>query len=181
MKRKVALIVGHRPDAPGAVSRDGLTEYDYNSKVVARVAELLRESSVVEPVIVHRGSYATLPNDVNATGADFAISFHANGYSNALATGTEALYWHSSTKGAAMAAVLLREMLQALGLRDRGIKPITSGERGSRILKGTAMPCVIVEPFFLTNQQDKQIAVSKQDALVDAYVRAITQIAEQLV
>lgn len=171
--RKVALIIGHSEQSQGAANANGMTEWKYNNELVIVVADQLRKCGSVSPVIVERDTYADLPGKVNATGADIAVSFHANAF-NTQATGSEVLYWHNSENGKRLAQEMQQAAITTLGLDDRGVKSIGQASgRGAHILRWTAMPCVIVEPFFIDNDSDLAIAQEKQQALAVRYARAI--------
>lgn len=171
-----ALVVGHTPDAPGAVSVADVTEFAFNSSLAPAVADAVTACDVQ---IVYRGrpnDYWGLPRKVNATGADFAIELHFNAASPA-AHGTETLYASTSQAGMALAMVVHQEVLSALALRDRGIRPRTPEDRGGRFLWGTVMPAVIAEPFFGSNEVDWVRAISLREGLIRAYAHAIDRYA----
>jgi len=168
---KVALIIGHTPSSPGACNNEsGLCEYRFNAPLAADVQSLLG----VDSVIVERNTYERLPADVNATGADIAVSMHANAGPGP-ASGSEVLHWHSSTDGATLAACLQSQFLEALDLSDRGTKPRRFGDRGGHLLGRTSMPCVICEPFFIDNDTDLQRAIDRKQSLARAYATGIQQ------
>lgn len=176
---KIAIIVGHTPSSPGAVNaRSGISEWDFNDPLAREIAHLINTTcNGHEAVLVYRdlpNDYNGLPSKVNRQQPDAIISLHANGHSTQAATGTEMLYWHSSQKGKELAGLLQQEVLSALGLRDRGLKPIhDEKERGGKLLFRTRAPCVICEPFFITTDDDLETAQAGRDALIDAYVTAI--------
>ena len=175
---KAAIIIGHTPASPGATSRRGyVTEWNYNSFL----APLIEDRAASDCIIVERGlpnDYDGLPAKVNATGADFAIELHANAF-NGEASGTEMLYWHSSTKGKQLAEILQTEILRALGLRHRGIKPCRRADRGGYLLQKTRMPCVIAEPFFIDHDGDLEAATRGMCRLAEAYASAIDHYASE--
>ncbi len=99
---------------------------------------------------------------------DFIISLHCNAY-NKQVSGTEVLYYHRSTKGKQAASILQAKLIEALSLPARGIKARTTEDRGGYLLKYTAAPCIISEPFFIDNDDDLKVATEKRDRLVSAY------------
>lgn len=177
---RVALIVGHRESAQGAVSVDGTSEWDFNRALVERIAE---EVDGAEVVIVyrgdHRGAYSDLPAKVNELDVAAAVSMHFNSF-NGHATGSEVLHYPGSTGGMQLAEAFLVEFIEALNLPNRGTKARGRDGRGGTLLAGTAMPCVICEPFFGDNPHDWQRATSRSDLLASAYARAISQYASTL-
>lgn len=177
--KTVALLAGHSTTDLGAVNpRTGHTEYGYNSFLVDLIADELARVGYVKPIIVHRESYSALPAKVNSTGADMAFEFHCNAF-NGKASGTEMLYWHSSAKGRVMAEELQQAALCALALPDRGVKAIDSKARGGHLLRGTKMPCVIVESFFIDNDKDLRVGLDRQLQLAQAYAGAIEALCDE--
>jgi len=168
---KVALIIGHTPSSPGACNDEaGVCEYPFNAPLAAGIeADLGIDAQVIE-----RDTYERLPEQVNATGADMAVSMHANAGPGP-ASGTEVLHWHTSAEGRRLAAELQAQFLEALGLPDRGTKPRRFGDRGGHLLGHTSMACVIAEPFFIDNGSDLQTAQERKGDLRRAYVRGIHQ------
>ena len=155
MKRAL-LIIGHSPKKQGAYNKThDITEFSINERIVLDLAEQIK--LFCEPVVVYRDvTYGELPNKVNKIGGDVAISFHCNAF-NKKAKGHEVLYYHKSKKGKEYASLLNSKLAKNIGhlTVDRGIKPKTSSDRGGHILKKTAMPCILVESFFMDN--DKEI------------------------
>lgn len=170
--KTVALIIGHSQESQGAANANGMTEWKYNTELVAAIADQLRKCGSVKPIIVERDTYADLPDKVNATGADIAVSFHANAF-NTEVSGSEVLYYHRSIAGKQLAQDIQQAAIVTLGLTDRGIKPKDESDRGGHMLRHTTMPCVIVEPFFIDNDSDLTIGFRKQNALAVRYARAI--------
>lgn len=178
--KTVALIVGHKVTSKGAVNeKTGLTEFGFNDVLAGIVADaLIAQNTGVQPVIIYRDTYEGLPSKVNATKADIAVSLHCNAF-NTKASGSEVLYFAGSENGQKLASLFQKEVVAALQTKDRGIKPIahdymgSKGDRGGWLVQKTAMPCVIVEPFFIDNDTELNNANSKHSELVQAYVNAI--------
>lgn len=174
---KVALIIGHSNHSQGASNkRHKITEFMYNSRLVFDISQKL---DFCEWAIVHREDYKSLPERVNSTKADLAISFHCNAY-NQEVSGTETLYYHSSMIGKKIAKQMQVLVSQVLHLPNRGIKPKHTEDRGGYILRYTNMPCILTEPFFIDNDSDLEIANSKHKELVAAYVAVIRNTHENL-
>ena len=150
-----ALVIGHKRASPGASNRaSGLTEFSFNE---ALAFEIEMEVSGLHVQKVYRRTYSSLPGDINELNPDFIISLHCNAFDES-ATGTEVLYYHRSTQGKLAAEILRDHLVNALGLKNRGIRPKTSEDRGGYLLRYTAAPCVIAEPFFIDNDSDLEIA-----------------------
>ena len=175
----ISLIVGHSYKSQGAVNENsGTTEFSFNEPFAMLVADLLMEEGFGVNIIYREGSYKELPDTVNSTNADIAISLHCNAF-NKKQNGTETLHYVNSTNGKRLAGLLQNEIVKCLGLKDRGLKPCQAkrigraGDRGGYLLKHTAMPCVITEPFFIDCDKSLALAKEKADDLAQAYVVAI--------
>ena len=175
MSMKVGLIVGHSNVSQGASNpTNGITEFQVNDYIARRIAMTLDEAGDIVPVTIYRNSYATLPGEVNRTDVDLSLSLHCNAFNNT-ASGTEMLYYHNSRRGKAFAEILQEKVVGALGLRDRGIKPKHSEDRGGYILRETSMPCVIAEPFFIDNDSDFARVEQNAEAFIRSYAISITE------
>ena len=182
-KKKVALVVGHSYKDPGAVNTDrtnGLLtkEYDYNDAVVKAIIEVLKLSTVVEPILVKRDDtpYSELPNKVNALNPLLIIEFHCNAVADPKAGGTETLY-SGSAKSKPIAAMLQTAMLNVFKLSDRGLKVLDSSDRGSNLILKTKAPCFIVEPFFISNEKEETIANTNKTTYAKTMAKTIEEIA----
>lgn len=170
---KVALVIGHSCKSQGASNKNSISEFEYNMFLVHRVKRAVPSSIDVE--IVCRDEYKDLPDKINALNPDLVLSFHCNAF-NTEVSGSEVLYYHTSETGQALAYRLQQLIVNALGLRDRGIKPKRSEDRGGYLLAYTKAPCLILEPFFIDNSSDLQIAGLKEDVLVAAYVQFLIEL-----
>jgi N-acetylmuramoyl-L-alanine amidase len=174
---KLGLIVGHKPSAPGACNKKhSICEYEFNDQLACDIYDKLkiRSDTNIDVQIIRRKTYKSLPSDVNKFEPDFCISLHCNAF-NGKANGTEVLYYHTSTKGKQMAQILQQKLLDALGFNDRGILPRGTEDRGGYLLRYTAMPCVISEPFFIDNDEAYEYVKNNYDKLVDAHVESIIE------
>lgn len=178
---KVGLIIGHKPCSPGACNKKhNICEYQFNDALACHITDLMKKfKPSIEVQIIRRRSYRTLPDDVNKLNPDFCISLHCNAF-NKKWNGTEVLYYHRSKNGKKLAEILQICLLNALGFRDRKILPTTTEDRGGTLLRYTNMPCVIAEPFFIDNDQAFEDVQSKYDALTQAYVDCIVEMAKVL-
>lgn len=179
---RVALIVGHRPSAPGAVAADGTTEHSM-ADLLADKVRLCTEWRH-ELRVFTRSEREWLDDDgrpvsegarirevvgkVNTWGCDLAVFLHANAHSSA-ATGSEALH-AGPPKGAEAARLLASLSAHALGLRNRGAKRIDRTDRGGIQLYETTMPAVILEPWFMSNPSD----LAKAEAGLPLLAQAIS-------
>ena len=173
-KKLCALVIGHKKSSPGAVNESsGLTEFDFNEDLAIRIEKKVKKTEVQR---IYRRTYKELPDDINTLDPDFIISLHCNAF-NRKASGTEVLYYHNSDASRTIAEILRRDLVDFLGLPDRGIKPKTSEDRGGYLLRYTNAPCVIAEPFFIDNDQNLSKAKENPEGLAAAYAGSIDEIA----
>ena len=94
---------------------------------------------------------------------------------NTEASGSETLHYKGSRNGEKLASDFQAAQLQALRLKDRGVKAIDKDGRGGYLLQKTTMPCIITEPFFIDNDRDLMRATDHQVELARAYVKALEE------
>lgn len=170
-KKIVFLSAGHGGSDPGAVA-NGLKEKDINLNALLACKEVLEAHDI--KVIASR---LTDENDdvyeevreANASGADLAVSFHANAGGG---DGFEVFYYSSSKNGKKIAS-LGEKYVKQLGQNSRGVK---IGDHLYFIRK-TYMTSVLVESFFVDNMKDKEIGdtIQEQRAFGVAYAKAILE------
>ncbi len=171
-KPLVAVVVGHRRSSPGAKNASlNVSEWDYNDDVAKRVKSKVKmaDVEVVYQEDVSDG-HLRFPAKLNDLDPDFIVSLHCN--FTAGASGTETLYHHQSRNGERLASMLQDAVLKSLGLRDRGIKPV-SGGRGWHLLANTKAPAVIVEPFYMSSDREMKLGLERKEELAAAYASAI--------
>ena len=168
---KVFLSAGHGGSNPGAVA-NGLIEKDINLNTLLACKEVLEKHGVIVVASRVKDENDDVYEEVreaNESGADFAVSFHANAGGG---DGFEVFYHTSNTKGKQL-ALLCEKYVKELGQNSRGIK---SGNH-LYFVKNTKMMAVLVESFFLDNKADMAIgdAVDEQRAFGVAYAKAILE------
>jgi N-acetylmuramoyl-L-alanine amidase len=168
---KIRLVIdpGHGGDDPGAVHQGtGLREAD----VALRIAHVLKAIADTHPefdAVLTRETDRSVPLRARtdlANGRDaLLVSIHCNAAAEARAHGAEVWCFAregpggEESPGHAMARAI-QEELAALGLRDRGVKPIYD-RRGRKyvgrrlwVLRKTRRPAVLVECAFLSNPEE---------------------------
>lgn len=176
----IVICVGHsRSGDSGAVNTSGVTEHTFNSKVGRLLTAILREAGhKVHLLDKYEGNSYTqamvwVADQCKTLGADLAIELHFNSASP-LAEGHEWLYWVTSKKGKALAESFNSAFKKAFpSNKERGLKPITSGDRGGLYLRLTHCPAVILEPFFGSNPTESSYFSLNQTALAHAYAQAL--------
>jgi len=73
------------------------------------------------------------------------------------------------------AEITQKNMVIALGNKNRGIKSKTSEDRGGHLLKYTDATCIIAEPFFIDNNKEFENALEKEAVIVSAYVKSMNE------
>ena len=168
---KVFLSAGHGGTDPGA-SANGLKEKGINLNTLLACKTELERHGVT--VVASRTTDANDPvseevKEANASGADIAVSFHANAGGG---DGFEAFYWSTDANGKKLAQ-LCEKHVKAMGQNSRGCKV------GDHLwfINSTNMTAVLVESFFLDNATDKAIGdtVAEQQAFGVAYAKAILE------
>jgi len=172
---KAGILIGHTPDETGAGNRpQQINEWHFNATLARAVAH-----RVASPVVIitrdRPNDWHGLPAKVNEAGPDFVVSMHANAYKGA-AKGSETLYWPTSEEGKFFAESLVQNFVEVLKGPNRGARARREG-RGSRLLKETAMPTVIAEPFFIDDELTK--AQKHFCGLAEAYASAISEYRSQ--
>ena len=184
---RVALCVGHsrlvngKPEG-GAVSVDGVSEWDYNCELASMISCALEDFGIASKIYSrYDGSGYTaamnwLAEEIRRDNNDLAVELHFNS-ADEPANGHEWLYWYTSQAGETLAKECRDKMVELVPqIRSRGIKPITSGsDRGGSFLIKTHCPAIICEPFFGSNHCDADIAETKKDDIAEAIARGIKE------
>lgn len=175
---KVVIVIGHTEDSPGAYGSKGVNEYSFNNGLASLIVAKLPED--MDVVKVYRRTYKELPGLVNSYNPDLVISLHANAFNGSVG-GTETLYYHGSFEGKQCASILQDHCVDALQLKDRGIRAKKRIDRGGYLLQKTHAPCIILEPFFIDNEDDLIAATYNKDRLAEEIVKGIEEIFDVVV
>lgn len=180
---------GHGPRQPGKrspVLPDGrqFLEWEFNREVAIKVYKGLSQAGI--------GSFLLVDNEMERLGSSLPlrvdrfnklpygpsikvlVSIHSNAFGNSWSSphGVEVLYWHSNEKGKAMAQVFQDTIVEATGMRDRGVKPVNNLYLHMHC-KGTVL---LTETGFYTHKEevikllDKSFRAKVAQAHVDAIV-----------
>lgn len=172
---KVFLNPGHAPNGipdPGVIG-NLLRESDVAAGV-ARAAAGYLIAAGVETEILQSDSLSEICAVANDSGADLFVSIHCNGFSSPEPSGTETWACAGSYRGSILADCIQKQIVEALGTTDRGVKIATPGVNGLYVLSNTAMPAVLVELAFISNDSDEQLLADAQDDFARAIARGIT-------
>ena len=139
---------------PGAIHPEiKITEYETCSRIFKVLFVLLKEYKPIDVCSAPCGvpmreriDYLNLDHK-HRKKMDLAIELHANGFNKRDVDGTECLYWPDSDYGLEAATELVDSISAYVQKKNRGVK--ARDDLG--FLRQTAMPAVIVEPFFITS------------------------------
>lgn len=165
VKNKIITIdPGHGGSDSGAVGYNGYTEKEGAFAISQKVASILNQSGA--KVVMTRDSDVDVygPNssarnelqarvDVgNNANSDIFVSIHCNAFVNPVANGTQTFYYGSSYQGQRLAQSIQEKMIEANGLRDRGISTCNF-----YVVKHSYMPAVLIETAFITNYDEEAL------------------------
>ena len=187
---KLAVVIGHNSRSQGAVRSDtNESEWEYNNHLyeyMVYVAANYRDLEIQKFLREPYGGYSKeIENVYNATdnwGADATVELHFNAAGDPSATGTETLS-SGSSKSVLLAQEVQMELVETLGLRDRGIKIRNSRTKGRgylSLVSGNA-PAIIAEPFFATSKAGRLSSDSENErrkiaeAIVEGAYKAMKQ------
>ena len=160
-RSKICLAVGHTQMAKGAVSKDGIYEFDFNNNIASLVQGILRSkyNAGIEVTIRQEDNYDNYSVDFAKIATDtytnvYELHFNA---ASGLGSGAEFLCLQQET-GAAFANAMMKNFIdKGFALHGGGLKYLTSNDRGYLLLRNLQdVKCatVIVEPCFGDNRQD---------------------------
>ena len=165
VKNKIITIdPGHGGSDSGAVGHNGYTEKEGAFAISQKVASILNRSGA--KVVMTRdsdvdvyGPNASARNELQArvdvgnnANSDIFVSIHCNAFVNPAANGTQTFYYGSSYQGQRLAQSIQEKMIEANGLRDRGISTCNF-----YVVKHSYMPAVLIETAFITNYDEEAL------------------------
>lgn len=176
---KIAWSAGHGMTTPGKRSPDGEREWSFNSKVVEAGIQYLAQYEDVQQLRVDdpTGSkdvpLTTRTNKANEWGADIYVSSHKNALAGSWGnhTGIETYTYlplEDNPTSVALARFIHPQVIEAMGLADRGIKAANFHE-----LRETNMPAVLIEGGFMDSYID--IVKLRDDTYLKAQGEAIAK------
>ncbi|MBO5756118.1 MAG: N-acetylmuramoyl-L-alanine amidase [Clostridia bacterium] len=160
---RIYIDQGHNP-APHhnlGAQGNGLYEQDLTFSIGCMLAELLKEDGRFEVCLSRPEESTVLGTDRDSSlqarvdgaaqfEADYFISLHINSFTDDSANGIEVHTARMGDESYAFGKRLLNGMLDATGLKSRGMKQ--SGDLF--VLKHATMPAVLLEMGFISNQND---------------------------
>lgn len=185
VKNKIITIdPGHGGSDSGAVGPNGYTEKEGAFAISQKVASILNQSGA--KVVMTRdsdvdvyGPNASARNELQArvdvgnnANSDIFVSIHCNAFVNPAANGTQTFYYGSSYQGQRLAQSIQEKMIEANGLRDRGISTCNF-----YVVKHSYMPAVLIETAFITNYDEEALLSDDewQTTMAKAIVEGINE------
>ncbi len=182
MAIRIFIDQGHNPRDfnTGAVG-NGFFEQDITYEIGRRLFLLFDNNEEFEPRLSrptpdtvlgtnNTTALVTRVQAANAFRADLFLSLHANASVNSSVSGSECLvYSPESTVAVAVSGEILSQLAEITGLPNRGIfyRP------GLYVLRRTAMPAVLVEMGFITNQTDAELMAYSPNLFATAIYRGV--------
>lgn len=169
---RVFINPGHdRLLDPGAVSPEGLKECDVVWEVGTILEKLLVNAGVQVMGVCQDDNLAQVCAYANQSEADLFISIHCNSATNRQANGTETFVWELHNQASVFAECVQKQICAALKTLDRGVRVHPDK---LYVLKQTAMPAVLIELAFLSNEWDANQLRYRQEDFAKAIARAVT-------
>lgn len=171
-KVTVAIVIGHKKSSPGAFNENYMkSEFEYNEELSLLIEKALSELKISSKRI-YRRTYRELPGDINAIQPSLMVNLHTNAFNSKL-SGSSVMYNSQSENGKKLADILLSEIVNILNLKNRGIKPVSSEDRGGFLLHNVNCTAVILQPFFIDNDSDLKVAIEKKEELAQSIAKGI--------
>lgn len=168
---RVCLDYGHGGKDSGAVG-NGLKEKDIVLQVGNKITSILKQHNVDvihtrnTDVFVELHERAQIANKANA---DIFVSLHCNSFTNPNAQGVEVFHHPASKQGFELSKTILDSIVaDRLYTKNRGVKMDNFA-----VLRLTKMPSALAELGFISNTEDIEILVNRQDDLAVAVAKGI--------
>lgn len=181
----IVVDAGHGGNDSGTYSRDFMYhEKDMNLSMVQEIKKLLDKEDIKVYYTRTTDRRLTLNQRVNLANdveADFFLSIHCNANDERGVHGTEVLYNEKQNDWSVMnskgfASICLKEVVEEIGLDDRGLVPRS---KDVHIVGEAKVPVALVEVGFMSNQGDlnfltsvdgkQKLAKGIYDAILSAY------------
>lgn len=184
-RKRVALVVGHDTKEGGAFGDRGQNEYNFNCEFLddlsidgktfnngVEIRYFFRSPNLP----TYSKKMSDLHNRLDEWGADIAIEFHFNSFSDATVNGHEVLFCGMDARANGLATALNDNLDKNLPATNRGIKMVSRDSRGGGFCCNGKSVSLIIEPFFGANQD----RFSRGGDLREPYKSAILGFLSQL-
>ena len=154
----IVVDAAHGGRDRGYVCPNGLSEADLNLAVAEELAQILPAHEIL---LTRSDDEKISPTDravvANEAGAKMVVSIHHAAHHSPTANGTASFYFerlgYQSHRGRMAATYIQRGLSRALGTCDIG-----EFGRSYGILRETNIPAIMLEPLFLTNPENLELA-----------------------
>ncbi|OGC11800.1 hypothetical protein A3K48_04840 [candidate division WOR-1 bacterium RIFOXYA12_FULL_52_29] len=156
--KTIILDPGHGGGDPGATSCNGVQEKYLTLSTARRAARLLREAGGTVYLTRNedrRSSLSEVAAFANKTRADIFISIHYNSTKDQGIKGTETYYYNPISRR--LAGTMHEALVRGLGRKDRGLRRVRFF-----IVKHASIPAVLLEPCYLSNGGEANLARSAE-------------------
>lgn len=166
----VAANAGHctLPDTDHGCSGVQIEE-SFLAKEYTTLINKYLNAAGVDTVFIQEDSLSAICAIANDSNADLFYSLHFNS-AGTKASGTETLYCKGSTNGKIFAECVQKQLVDTLGLPDRGCKTPSI-----YVTRNTNMTAILIEVGFLgNNPEEEQILINRKDDACRAIARGVT-------
>lgn len=172
----ITLDPGHGGHDTGAQSCHGTCEKTITLAVMGRVARMLNQ--VGAKVLQTRTDDTFIPLDdraglANTQHADVFVSVHCNSSPVHNSSSGTQVYYHSP-QSLPLATVIHTELIEALGLKDGGIR-----QANFLVIRKSCMPAILIELAFINNDKEEALLLTDefQQRAAEAIVKGLRQYA----
>jgi len=157
LKGKIIVIdPGHGGADPGAFGIGGLVEKNLTLKTANYLVEFLKQQGATVYLTRKKNvkiDLAEVTAFTNRIDADIYVGLHYNATYNSRMNGTETYYY--TARSLKLAEIMHKNLREKLGRRDNGVR-----RAKLYTVHHALMPAVIVEPCYLTNPEEANLAAS---------------------
>ena len=154
--RIIVLDPGHGGDDPGAEGLGQRPEKELTLSTAQACAALLRGAGATVYLTRNEDRRSNLRDVVsfaNRTRADIFLCIHYNSSDNSKVSGSETYYYNPYSR--ALAETMHEAIVRNIKEKDRGLHRV-----GFYTVKFTGMPGILVEPVYLSNRDEYDLASS---------------------
>ncbi|MBN3032572.1 MAG: N-acetylmuramoyl-L-alanine amidase [Candidatus Saganbacteria bacterium] len=171
--RVIVLDPGHGGDDPGAVGRGGRPEKELTLLTAQACAARLRAAGATVYLTRHedrRNNLRDVVNFANRVGADIFLCIHYNSSDSPGVAGSETYYCNPVSRR--FAETMHETIVRGLRRKDRGLHRV-----GFYTIRYTRMPGVLIEPVYLSNDAEYNLADSAafREKLADSLAKGVKQ------
>ena len=158
----ITIDAGHGGYDSGAVGPTGVLEKNITLPIALKVGEILSKNGI-NVVYTRTSDKVAWPSNEgedlqkrcdisDKANADYFVAIHANSADVSSVNGLETYYFQGSSKGQKLAESVEQELVQATGLKDRGVKT-----EGYYVLKNTNAVAILTEIGFISNPEQEKV------------------------